>query len=107
MKFVPGSALLLSAAFASVLSAQVSIHHEAASWDLTNGHVHMQLAEKAGSVYVRSLRREGGREWVVADTPLIDSPETAASTYKYLDDATQPMKDGGQQLTLRFSSDSG
>jgi hypothetical protein len=107
MKFVPGSSLLLCAAFASFLSAQVSIHHEAASWDLTNGHVHMQLAEKAGSVYVRSLRREGGREWVVADTPLIDSPETAASTYKYLDDATQPMKDGGQQLTLRFSSDSG
>lgn len=106
MKTVRGSILLLCF-LAPLLSAQVSIRRQPTSWDLDNGHIHMQLVQKSGSVYVRSLRREGGPEWVTANTPLIDSPEMGGSPYKYMDDATQPLKNGGQQLTLRFGSDSG
>jgi hypothetical protein len=106
MKKIHGCVLLLCF-LEPLLSAEVSIRREPNSWNLDNGHIHLQLVEKSGNVYIRSLRREGGPEWAVANAPLIDSPEAGGGSYRYMDDATAPLNDGGQQLTLRFGSDSG
>ena len=103
--------LLLSACLvwnvATVASAQVSITKSAGGWELTNGHIRLELDRTAGSVHLKSLRREGGAEWAVAGTPLLASPDKAGTPYHYGDDAISDQAKGGKQLTLRFQSDAG
>ena len=92
---------------ATVASAQVSITKSAGGWELTNGHIRLELDRTAGSVHLKSLRREGGAEWAVAGTPLLASPDKAGTPYHYGDDAISDQAKGGKQLTLRFQSDAG
>jgi Melibiase/Glycosyl hydrolase family 36 C-terminal domain len=104
------SLLLLACLICSVAvvtAAQVSIAESPAGWELTNGHVRIELVRSSGAVNVKSLRREGGAEWVVADTPLVASPDKSGKPYQYSDDAISDLAKDGKQLTLRFRSDDG
>jgi hypothetical protein len=92
---------------AGIASAQVSIDKSSSGWELKNGHIRIELALSAGTVRLKSLRREGGNEWAVANTPLVAFPEKAGGTYRYTEDAISDVDKGGKQLTLRFQSDSG
>jgi hypothetical protein len=104
-KFLLSACLICSvAAFAP---AQVSITKSPAGWELTNGHIRMELARAEGSVQLKSLRREGGAEWGVAGAPLVASPDKAGSAYRYSDDVISDLAKGGKQLTLHFKSDAG
>ncbi|MGA7293492.1 MAG: alpha-galactosidase [Terriglobales bacterium] len=93
--------------FAIIAPAQVSITKSTAGWSLTNGHIRVELARSADTVLLRSLRREGGNEWAVANTPLLLVPDKASSAYRYSEDAISDLEKGGKQLTLRFQSDDG
>jgi Melibiase/Glycosyl hydrolase family 36 C-terminal domain len=87
--------------------AQVSINKSTAGWELSNGHIRVELARSSGMVSLKSLRREGGSEWAVAGTPLVASPDKAGTPYLYSEDAISDLAKGGKQLTLRFQSDAG
>jgi hypothetical protein len=103
-------AFLLTAcliSFSSFATAQVSVNKSAGGWELANGRINVELVRSADSVHLKSLRREGGAEWVVADTPLLASPDRASQPYHYADDAIVDLAKGGKQLTLRFRSDDG
>ena len=88
-------------------SAQVSITHSQIGWELTNGHIRVELSRSAQGVRVKSLRREGGAEWAVANTPLVASPEKGRKEYRYSGDDVSDLAKDGKQLTLRFQSDDG
>ena len=87
--------------------AQVSIAKSPAGWELTNGHIRLELARSADAVQLKSLRREGGAEWAVAGTPLVAFPEKSGKPYLFAEDAISDLDKGGKQLTLRFHSDAG
>lgn len=93
--------------FAAVAFAQVSITKSSSGWELTNGHIRLELDRAAGSVHLKSLRREGGAEWALAGTPLVRSPDKAGTPYHYADDTISDLAKEGKQLTLRFQSDAG
>ena len=96
------------APFATTLAtAQVSVTESPSGWQLTNGHIRLELVRASGSVRLQSLRREGGAEWAVAGTPLITSPDKSGKPYLFADDAISDLDKGGKQLTLRFKSDVG
>lgn len=88
-------------------SAQVSITQSQTGWELTNGHIRVELSRSAQGVRVKSLRREGGAEWAVANTPLVASPEKGRKEYRYSGDDVSDLAKDGKQLTLRFQSDDG
>src|SRR6476646_1793270 len=88
-------------------SAQVSITQSQTGWELSNGHIHLELSRSAQGVRMKSLRREGGAEWAVADSPLVASPEKGGKDYRYAADEISDLAKDGKQLTLRFQSDSG
>jgi hypothetical protein len=92
---------------ATFASAQVSITKSPTGWDLTNGHIRVELARSSGDVHLKSLRREGGVEWAVPDAPLVASPDKSGKPYLLADDAISDLDKGGKQLTLRFKSDAG
>ncbi|MFZ0759190.1 MAG: alpha-galactosidase [Candidatus Sulfotelmatobacter sp.] len=92
---------------ATFVPAQVSITKLPAGWELTNGHIHVELALSSGAVRLRSLRREGGVEWAVGGTPLVAFPEKTKNPYRYSEDSISDLDKGGKQLTLRFQSDDG
>src|ERR1017187_7117372 len=92
---------------ASFAVAQVSITQSPAGWEMTNGHIRVELARSAHGVRMKSLRREGGAEWAVADTPLVAFPEKGGKEYRYSDDEISDLAKDGKQLTLRFKSDNG
>ena len=101
--------LLVSLSFytATFATAQVSITKLPAGWEMTNGHIRVELAHAARTVELKSLRREGGAEWAVPDTPLVAFPDKSDHQYAYADDTISDLPKGGKQLTLRFQSDSG
>ena len=92
---------------ATFATAQVSITESPAGWEMTNGHIRVELARSSRTVQLKSLRREGGAEWAVAGTPLVAFPDKSDHQYRYADDAISGIAKGGKQLTLRFQSDSG
>jgi hypothetical protein len=87
-------------------SAQVSITKSPTGWELTNGHIRVELARSSDTVNLKSLRREGGVEWAVAGASLVASPEKAGE-YQFADDAISDLDKGGKQLALHFQSGSG
>jgi len=91
----------------TLATAQVSITKLPTGWELTNGHIHVELARSSGAVRLRSLRREGGVEWAVADTPLVASPDKSGKPYLLADDAISDLDKRGKQLALHFNSDAG
>ena len=88
-------------------SAQVSITKSATGWELTNGHIRLELTQSSSTVLMRSLRRDGGPEWAVTGTPLVANPDRSGNAYHYSEDAITDLGQGGKQLTLRFQSASG
>jgi len=88
-------------------TGQVSITKSPAGWELTNGHIRVELAHAAGDVSIKSIRREDGAEWAVAGTPLLTSPEKTGKPYHYADDAISDLDKRGKQLSLHFQSDAG
>ena len=96
--------LCLLTAFAA---AEVTITQSPAGWELTNGHVRMELIRSAGTVRLKSLRREGGVEWAVTGTSLIASPDRSGKQYHFSGEAIVDLAKGARQLTLRFESESG
>src|ERR1039457_5671212 len=89
------------ATFATTLAAaQVSVTDSPAGWQLTNGHIRLELARASGSVRLQSLCREGGAEWDVAGTPLIPSPDKSDKPYLFADDVISDLDKGGKQLAL-------
>jgi Melibiase/Glycosyl hydrolase family 36 C-terminal domain len=88
-------------------TAQVSITKSVTAWELTNGHIWMELARSARTVNLKSLHRENGAEWAVAGSPLLAAPDKAGSSYHYSEDVISDLTKGGKQLTLRFQSDAG
>jgi hypothetical protein len=92
---------------AAVATAQVSITKSAAGWELTNGHIRLELVRSSGAVNLKSLRREGGEEWAVAGTPLVAFPDKSGKPYQYSDDVISGLAKDGKQLMLRFRSDDG
>ena len=99
-----GCLLCFLAAFAT---AQVSITESTRGWELTNGHIHVELSRASGNVHLKSLRREGGAEWAVADAPLVASPDKASKPYVFADGVVTNLEKGGKQLTLHFQSAAG
>ena len=97
----------LSLSTATIATAQVSITQSQTGWEMTNGHIRIELVRSSGSVLMKSLRRDGGAEWAVAGTPLVAFPDKARDPYHYSDDAISDLAKGGKQLTLRFQSDAG
>ena len=87
--------------------AQVSITKSPDGWELTNGHIRVELTRSSGAVNLKSLRREGGAEWAVAGTPLVASPDKSGKPHVYLEDAISDLAKGGKQLMLRFRYDAG
>ena len=85
---------------------EVSIVQTQVGWQLTNGHIHIELSRSSGGVRMKSLREEGGTEWAVAGTPLVAFPEKDKE-YRYSADEVSDLAKGGKQLTLRFQSESG
>jgi hypothetical protein len=92
---------------ATFATAQVSITKSPSGWEMTNGHIRVELAHAARTVQLKSLRREGGAEWAAPDTPLVAFPDKSDHPYAYADDTVSDLAKGGKQLTLRFQSDSG
>jgi Melibiase/Glycosyl hydrolase family 36 C-terminal domain len=104
------SFLLVASLLCSVVlpvSSQVSITKSDDGWQLTNGHVRLELARSSGGVNVKSLRREGGAEWAVAGTALMASPDRSGQPYLYSEDAISDLAEGGKQLALHFRSKAG
>jgi hypothetical protein len=97
----------LVCAVATCASSQVSITKSVNGWELTNGHVRLELARSSGAVNVKSLRREGGAEWGVTGTPLVASPDHSGQPYLYAEDVISELAKGGKQLTLHFRSKAG
>jgi Melibiase/Glycosyl hydrolase family 36 C-terminal domain len=100
--FLLAASLLCS--FATFATAQVSITESAQGWELTNGHIHVDLSRSSAGVHLKSLRREGGAEWAVADTPLVAVPDKVSKPCLFADAAVSDVEKGGKQLTLRFKS---
>ena len=92
---------------ASATAAQVSIAKTPSSWDLTNGHIRLELTRSSDAVFLKSLRREGGAEWAVAGSPAIFSPDKSGEPYRFVQDVVSDLDKGGKQLTLRFQCDTG
>ena len=102
--------LLTAWLFCSVVAlanAEVSITKSSAGWELANGHIRIDLSRSLDAVHLKSLRREGGTEWVVAGTPLVASPDKSSKPYLFADDAISNLDKDGKQLTLRFKSEAG
>ena len=101
--------LVVCLSFCSLIlaSAQVSITQSQTGWELTNGNIRVELARSSHGVRMKSLRREGGAEWAVADTPLVAFPEKGGKEYRFSDDEISDLAKDGKQLTLRFKSDNG
>jgi len=93
--------------FATFATAQVSITESTQGWALINGHIRVELSRASGSVHLKSLRREGGAEWAVADAPLIASPDKVSKPYLFTDGVVADLQKGGKQLTLHFQSPTG
>src|ERR1039458_1657563 len=93
--------IIVCLTFYAVSSAagQVSIIKSPAGWELTNGHIRLELARSSDSVQVKSLRREGGAEWAVPGTPLVAVPDKGGKAYLFVDDAISDLEKGGKQLT--------
>src|ERR1700733_13187491 len=90
--------LIFSTAISSF--SQVSVVKTAAGWELANGHIRLELARSAGTVKVVSLRREGGAEWAVANTPIVASPDNGGAPYIFANDLIAGLDKGGKQLIL-------
>jgi hypothetical protein len=93
--------------FTTLATAEATITKTSTGWELSNGHIFIELARSSSSVQLKSLRREGGSEWAAAGSALIASPEKTDKPYHYSDDTISQLDKGGKQLTLRFQSDSG
>ena len=103
--FLLTACLIICVAF--LATAQVSITKSSTGWELTNGHIRLELAQSSDTVLMKSLRRNGGAEWAVAGTPLVAIPDRSGNTYRYSEDAITEVAQGCKQLTLRFQSDDG
>jgi len=102
--------LLASLTFYTVgasAAIQPTITKTPTGWDLTNGHIRLELTLSSGNVELKSLRREGGAEWAVAGSPIVAVPGKAGNEYNYAEDAISDLPMDGKQLTLRFQSSSG
>jgi len=87
--------------------SQVSINKSSTGWELTNGHIHVELGRSGDAVLMKSLRREGGAEWAAVDKSVVAVPEKSSIAYRYRDDVISDLAKGGKQLTLRFQADDG
>ena len=101
--------LTIGIAFSAVCysGAQVSITNSTSGWKATNGNISLELNRSSGTVQLASLRREGGTEWAVPGSPLINIPDKSGKDYRFADGAVSGVAKAGQQLTLRFKSSSG
>jgi Melibiase/Glycosyl hydrolase family 36 C-terminal domain len=93
----------LITSFATFSSAQL-ITKSATGWGLTNGKIHLELSLSSGTILLRSLRREGGAEWAVPNTPIVAFPGKTDEPYVFAEDSIADLAHGGKQLTLRFRS---
>jgi len=59
----------------SFATAQVSITQSQTGWQLSNGHIQLELTRSGHGVRMKPLRRQEGAEWAAADTPLVAFPE--------------------------------
>ncbi len=101
------SVTCLICSLASFATAEVSITKSPTGWELTNGHIRVELTRAADGVLLRSLRRESGAEWAVNETPLVASPDKSGKPYRFVEDAISDLSKGGKQLTLTFQCDTG
>ena len=85
----------------------VSIVKSPIGWKAANGKIAVELTRSSGTVQLKSLRREGGTEWVVSGSPLVCIPDKSGNDYQFLNDAVSDVPKDGRQLTLRFKSGSG
>jgi Melibiase/Glycosyl hydrolase family 36 C-terminal domain len=92
---------------ASLATAQVAITKTTAGWELTNGHIHLELARSSDAVSLKSLRQEHGGEWALMGKPLVAFPDKSPTPFHYSEDVISDLAKGGKQLTLRFQSDDG
>ena len=92
---------------AGLAGGQASITKSPTGWVLTNGHIRVELVRSSETVVLKSLRRDGGTEWAVADKPLVAVPDKDGTAYRYSDDAVSDLAKAGKQLTLRFQSNDG
>ena len=92
---------------ASFATAQVAITQTTTGWELTNGHIRLELARSPDAVTVKSLREEHGAEWAVMGKPLVAFPGKSRAPFHYSEDVISDLAKGGKQLTLRFQSDEG
>ena len=88
-------------------ATQPTITKTPTGWNLTNGHIRLELMRSSGGVELKSLRREGGAEWGVAGGPVVAFPDKSGDEYHYSGDAISDLPTHGKQLTLRFQSSSG
>ena len=88
-------------------TSQVSITKSSTGWELTNGFIRAELVRSSDAVVIKSLRREGGAEWVIPATPLLASPDKARPSYRYTEGVVSDFAKGGKQLALRFQSENG
>ena len=95
---------LCSSIFAT---SEVSISKSSTGWELSNGHIRMEVSRSANGVYLKSLRREGGGEWAVAGTPIAAFPDKCTSPYRFTDDRVSEFDGGAKRLTLSFQSGCG
>ena len=86
---------------------EVSIAKSPAGWELANGHIRVELTRAADGVHLKSLRREGGAEWAMPETPLVAFPDKSGKPYRFAEDSISDLNKEGKQLTLIFQSDSG
>ena len=97
----------LSLCTASIATAQVSVTQSQSGWQLSNGHIQLELTRSGRGVRMRSLRRQEGAEWAAADTALVAFPEKGGKEYLYSAHDVSDLPKEGKQLTLRFQSDAG
>ncbi len=99
--------VFLSLSIATLHAAQVSITRSAAGWQMANGNIRVELVRSSQTVELKSLRRDGGPEWAVADTPIVAIPDKSGNQYRFSEDIVSDLPRDGKQLNLRFKSPSG
>jgi hypothetical protein len=103
-RFFPLACLCL---FSCLASSEVSVNKSLSGWDISNGHVRLELGTSAEGVQLKSLRREGGTEWAISGSQFLAVPDKDGAKYQFTDDEISLLDNGGKLLTLRFKSASG
>jgi hypothetical protein len=93
--------------FSCLAFSEVSINKSLSGWEISNGHIRLDLATSAQGVQLKSLRCEDGTEWAAASSPFLAIPDKGGARYQFTGDEILSLENGGKQLTLRFKSSAG